>query len=136
VLPENRFFTIRYRTYLPICGHAALDQLLPKLRVYESGAIRTRVPTYGALTGWVLTQVLEAAAKITAHLADPAVDEALYDSATLRRFARIDLGAEPVPDETTICKFRHVLEAHKLGCLTSAERVRAYRARKKAAGRS
>ena len=49
------------------------------------------------------------------NLADPAVEEALYDSATLRQFARIDLGAEPVPDETTICKFRHLLEAHKLG---------------------
>src|SRR5215471_2109732 len=49
------------------------------------------------------------------NLADPAVEEALYDSATLRQFARIDLGAEPVPDETTICKFRHLLEAHQLG---------------------
>ena len=35
------------------------------------------------------------------NLADPAVEEALYDSATLRGFAGIDLGAEPVPDETT-----------------------------------
>ena len=32
----------------------------------------------------------------------------------MRRFARIDLGNEPVPDETTICKFRHLLETHKL----------------------
>jgi IS5 family transposase len=31
------------------------------------------------------------------NLADPAVEEALYDSATLRQFAGIDLGAEPVP---------------------------------------
>ena len=49
------------------------------------------------------------------NLADPAVEEALYDSATLRRFAGIDLGAEPVPDETTVCKFRHLLEEHQLG---------------------
>src|SRR5437660_7732104 len=41
------------------------------------------------------------------NLADPAVEEALYDSATLRQFAEIDLEAEPVPDETTVCKFRH-----------------------------
>jgi Transposase DDE domain len=27
----------------------------------------------------------------------------------------IDLGREPVPDETTVCKFRHLLEEHKLG---------------------
>jgi IS5 family transposase len=49
------------------------------------------------------------------NLADPAVEEALYDSATLRKFAGIDLGAEPVPDETTVCKFRHLLEEHNLG---------------------
>ena len=30
------------------------------------------------------------------NLADPAVEEALYDSATLRQFAGIDLGSEPV----------------------------------------
>jgi IS5 family transposase len=49
------------------------------------------------------------------NLADPAVEEALYDSATLRQFAGIDLGGEPVPDETTVCNFRHLLEEHKLG---------------------
>jgi transposase, IS5 family len=49
------------------------------------------------------------------NLADPAVEEALYDSAALRQFAGIDLGAEPVPDETTVCKFRHLLEEHNLG---------------------
>lgn len=49
------------------------------------------------------------------NLADPAVEEALYDSATLRQFAGIDLGREPVPDETTVCRFRHLLEEHNLG---------------------
>ena len=49
------------------------------------------------------------------NLSDPAVEEALYDSATLREFAGIDLGGEPVPDETTVCKFRHLLEEHDLG---------------------
>jgi IS5 family transposase len=43
------------------------------------------------------------------------VEETLYDSATLRQFVGIDLGAEPVPDETTVCKFRHLLEEHNLG---------------------
>lgn len=33
----------------------------------------------------------------------------------MRTFAGIDLGKEPVPDETTICKFRHLLEKHSLG---------------------
>jgi IS5 family transposase len=49
------------------------------------------------------------------NLSDPAVEEALYDSAVMRQFAGIDLGNEPVPDETTVCKFRHLLEEHQLG---------------------
>ena len=49
------------------------------------------------------------------NLSDPAVEEALYDSVVLRQFVGIDLGREPVPDETTVCKFRHLLEEHKLG---------------------
>ena len=48
-------------------------------------------------------------------LSDPAVEEARYDSRAMRHFVGIDLGREPVPDETTICKFRHLLEAHQLG---------------------
>jgi len=49
------------------------------------------------------------------NLSDPAVEEALYDSPSLRAFVGIDLGQEPVPDETTVCKFRHLLEQHGLG---------------------
>jgi IS5 family transposase len=44
------------------------------------------------------------------NLADLACEEALYDSASLRRFAGIDLGSEPVPDATTMLKFRRLLE--------------------------
>jgi transposase, IS5 family len=47
-------------------------------------------------------------------LSDPAVEEALYDSASMRRFVGIDLAREPAPDETTVCKFRHLLEKHGL----------------------
>jgi IS5 family transposase len=49
------------------------------------------------------------------NLSDPAVDETLYDSTSMRQFAGIDLGVEGAPDETTVCKFRHLLERHKLG---------------------
>ena len=49
------------------------------------------------------------------NLSDPAAEEALYDSRSLRQFVGIDLGREPVPDETTICKFRHLMEKHNLG---------------------
>ena len=48
------------------------------------------------------------------NLADFACEEALYDSVSLRRFVGIDLGCESVPDATTMLKFRHLLEQHKL----------------------
>lgn len=49
------------------------------------------------------------------NLSDPAVEEALYDSRAMRAFVGIDLGREGAPDETTVCKFRHLLERHSLG---------------------
>ena len=49
------------------------------------------------------------------NLSDPGVEEALYDSLAMRRFVGIDLGREPAPDETTVCKFRHLLEQHDIG---------------------
>jgi len=49
------------------------------------------------------------------NLADLACEEALYDSASLRRFVGIDLGREPVPDATTLLKFRKLLNDNKLG---------------------
>jgi len=47
-------------------------------------------------------------------LSDPAMEDALYDIESIRRFARIDLQTDAVPDETTILHFRHLLEKHKL----------------------
>jgi transposase, IS5 family len=55
------------------------------------------------------------------NLSDPAVEEALYDSRSMRGFVGIDLGREPVPDETTVCRFRHLLETHDLGQQLFAE---------------
>jgi transposase, IS5 family len=49
------------------------------------------------------------------NLSDPAVEEALYDSVAMRAFVGIDLGVEGAPDETTVCKFRHLLERNRLG---------------------
>ena len=49
------------------------------------------------------------------NLSDPGVEEALYESNSMRNFAGIDLGVEAAPDETTVCKFRHLLEKNKLG---------------------
>jgi len=49
------------------------------------------------------------------NLSDPAAEEALYESVSMRHFVGIDLGREPVPDETSILNFRHLLERHGLG---------------------
>src|SRR5258708_25885679 len=48
------------------------------------------------------------------NLSDPQAEDAIYDSASMRRFARVELGDEVVPDETTILRFRHLLEQHEL----------------------
>ena len=55
------------------------------------------------------------------NLSDPAVEDALYESPSMRSFVGIDLGREPAPDETTVCKFRHLLERHQLGRRIFAE---------------
>lgn len=48
------------------------------------------------------------------NLSDPQAEDALYDSESMRRFAPIELGDDRVPDETTILRFRHLLEEHHL----------------------
>lgn len=46
---------------------------------------------------------------------DPAMEEALHDIPLYREFARLDAGMTRLPDESTILRFRHLLEAHDLG---------------------
>jgi IS5 family transposase len=48
------------------------------------------------------------------NLSDPAAEDALYDSESMRRFAGIELAEDAVPDETTILRFRHLLGKHHL----------------------
>ncbi|MBC7944536.1 MAG: IS5 family transposase [Burkholderiales bacterium] len=48
------------------------------------------------------------------NLSDPAMEDALYDSEAIRGFAGIDLTTDLVPDESTILRFRRLLEAHRL----------------------
>jgi IS5 family transposase len=62
-------------------------------------------------------------------LSDPAMEDALYDIESMRRFAYIDLAVDTVPDETTILNFRHLLEKHQLTKLIF-EKVNQYLAQK------
>lgn len=48
------------------------------------------------------------------NLSDPAMEEALYDVPLMREFAGIDIGVDVVPDESTLLRFRHLLEANDL----------------------
>lgn len=48
------------------------------------------------------------------NLSDPAMEEALYDTPMFREFAGLDMGQDHLPDESTILRFRHLLEANDL----------------------
>ena len=39
------------------------------------------------------------------NLSDPQAEDAIYDSESMRRFARVELGDEGVPDESRFCAF-------------------------------
>ena len=53
--------------------------------------------------------------------ADPAMEEALHDVPLLRRFAGLDAFEDVMPDESTILRFRHLLEKHDLAVAIFAE---------------
>jgi IS5 family transposase len=48
------------------------------------------------------------------NLSDPQAEDSLYDIESMRRFAGIELMGHDIPDETTILRFRHLLEQHRL----------------------
>jgi IS5 family transposase len=83
---------------------AAVETVYPKIS--ENGG-RPPIPLERMLRIYFL--------QLWFNLSDPAVEEALYDSVAMRSFVGIDLGVEGAPDETTVCKFRHLLERNKLG---------------------
>lgn len=54
-------------------------------------------------------------------LSDEATEEALYDSVAVSRFVGMDLGRERAPDATTLLRFRHLLQEHRLNEMMFAE---------------
>jgi transposase, IS5 family len=48
------------------------------------------------------------------NLSDPQAEDSLYDIESMRRFAGIELHGHDIPDESTILRFRHLLEQHQL----------------------
>lgn len=55
------------------------------------------------------------------NLSDPQAEDALYDIEPMRRFAGIELAEDAIPDESTILRFRHLLEEHQLTAKIFAE---------------
>ncbi len=64
------------------------------------------------------------------NLSDPQAEDTIYDSESMRRFAGVELGEDVIPDETTILRFRHLLERHQLTEAIFAE-IRALLAEKR-----
>jgi IS5 family transposase len=83
---------------------AAVERVYPKIS--EAGG-RPPIPLERMLRIYFL--------QLWFNLSDPAVEEELYDSVAMRSFVGIDLAIESAPDETTVCKFRHLLERARLG---------------------
>ena len=76
--------------------------------LYPAGGGRGRPPIGLArmLRMYVAQQVL--------GLSDEGIEDAVYDSQSVRRFVGVDLAVESAPDATTLLKFRRLLEGHKL----------------------
>src|ERR1700757_422315 len=70
----------------------------------------------GSDRGVLETDLLRAGERLRTTVGQPRpqAEDAIYDSESMRRFARVELGDEVVPDETTILRFRHLLEQHGL----------------------
>jgi len=90
-----------------------MDQLLPwkmlerPIRKHYPKAIRGRKP-------YPLSVMLRIhCMQLFYNLSDPAMEDALYEVESMRRFAGIDI--DTIPDETTILNFRHLLERNNLG---------------------
>lgn len=84
------------------------EELIPEIQKYypRAGNGRQPLPLERMLRIYFIQQWY--------GLSDPAMEDALYDIESMRRFAGIDLTIDVIPDETTILNFRHLLEKYKL----------------------
>lgn len=92
---------------------AEMDQVVP-----WAGLLELIEPFYPKAGGGRKPYPLETMLRIHLlqnwfSLSDPAMEEALYEITPMRQFARLTLSA-PIPEDTTIMNFRHLLEKHQL----------------------
>ena len=91
-----------------------MEELIPWKRL--EGKIRKHYPQSGnGRRPYELSTMLRVhCMQLFYNLSDPAMEDALYEIESMRRFAGLSL-TKPIPDETTILNFRHLLEKHGLG---------------------
>ena len=91
-----------------------MDSLVPWQRLEE----RIRPHYFRAQRGrrpYPLSVMLQVhIVQLSHNLNAPAMEDLLYQAESVRRFAGLRL-SEPIPDESTILHFRHLLEGHELG---------------------
>jgi len=103
--PNTRYSSLRLEAVVP---WAALISLIK--RHYPKASKKGGQPPYPLATMLRIHLLLQ-----WYSLSDPAIEEALIEVPTMRRFAGIELISGRIPDETTILTFRHLLEKHELG---------------------
>ena len=91
-----------------------MDELIPwqrleaRIRPYYPKAGRGRRP-------YDLSVMLRAhCVQVFYNLSDPGMEDLLYEAESVRRFVGLRL-SDPLPDESTLLHFRHLLEEHQLG---------------------
>ena len=91
-----------------------LEALVPWERL--EGVIRPHYPKAGqGRRPYSLSVMLRVhVVQVCHNLSDPAMEDLLYDSRSVQQFVGLRL-SEPIPDESTILHFRHLLEKHQLG---------------------
>lgn len=101
-----------------------MEQVVPWARIeslIEPYYPSTEKHTEGGRPSYLLSSMLRV--HLMQHwygLSDPAMEDALYEISSMRRFAGLSI-TKSLPDESTILNFRHLLEAHQLGPKIFAE---------------
>jgi transposase, IS5 family len=93
-----------------------MDQLIPWVKLEKKLAKYRPVKSTGRPGYPLLVMLRIHCMQLFYNLSDPAMEDALYEIESMRRFAGLTL-SDALPDESTILHFRHFLEQHKLGSL-------------------
>lgn len=106
---ENKKHTTRREVFLQ-----RMNQLIPWVRLEKKIAKHYPKGETGRPPYPLAVMLRVHCLQLFYNLSDPGMEDALYEIASMRRFAGLRL-SERLPDETTILNFRHFLESHKLG---------------------